>query len=284
MLAVDWRADTDPKKKNQKIKKYTRRAGVPIASFSFQNLLTTVLNSPVVSLFGFYCHHGRSYASTSQEEASSFLSQELEDVNAAAGLALDILDGFPNSSRHSIPFTLSIGSTPTMHAASDATRFKLKHQLNGLLELHAGNYPLLDLQQLSTSLIEPQQISQRVLATVVSYYPGRGENGEDEAMCDAGAIAMSKDRGPIGRFGEVVGKRWRLSRISQEHGILTRTARTLVGNDTEQGGLLEIGEQISIVGQHACLIAAAYPWIYVCDSDAGKTDTVVDVWVPWKGW
>ena len=56
-----------------------------------------------------------------------------------------------------------------------------------------GNYPMLDLQQLHTSLISPSDIAQRILATVVSYYPGRGENGQDEALCDAGAIAMSKD-------------------------------------------------------------------------------------------
>lgn len=54
------------------------------------------------------------------------------------------------------------------------------------------------------------------------------------------------------------------------------------------GGELKIGELVEIVGQHACLTAAAYPWYYIVDSDmpqagdAGKE--VVDIWVPWKGW
>jgi hypothetical protein len=35
---------------------------------------------------------------------------------------------------------------------------------------------MLDLQQLATSLIDPSQISQKVIASVVSYYPGRVSN------------------------------------------------------------------------------------------------------------
>ena len=48
---------------------------------------------------------------------------------------------------------------------------------------------------------------------------------------------------------------------------------------------LEIGEVIEIVGQHACLILAAYPWYYVVDSEGeGRGKIVEDIWVPWKGW
>jgi hypothetical protein len=31
----------------------------------------------------------------------------------------------------------------------------------------------------------------------------------DEALCDAGAIAMSKDTGPREGYGDVIGKPWR---------------------------------------------------------------------------
>lgn len=261
-----------------------RRAGIPAASSELEGLLSKVISSSAISLYGFYCHQGNSYASTSQDEASGFLTRELEAANTAAGLALALLSGSPAAHEYSEPFVLSVGSTPTVHAASAATRIQLERQLNGKLELHAGNYPLLDLQQLNTGMIGLERISQRVLATVISYYPGRGPNGEDEAMCDAGAIAMSKDRGPLEGFGEVVGKKWRLSRVSQEHGILLKTEQALLAGDNVDNESLKIGEQVQIVGQHACLISAAYPWIYVVDSSTGAADTVVDVWVPWKGW
>jgi D-serine deaminase-like pyridoxal phosphate-dependent protein len=142
---------------------------------------------------------------------------------------------------------------------------------------------MLDLQQQHTGLIGRDRISQRVLATVISYYAGRGEGGTDEALCDAGAIAMSKDTGPGGGFGEVIGKPWRLGRISQEHGILTRIGSGKTERD--QGEELELGSIVEIVGQHACLTAAGFPWYYVIDSDIENNGKqVVDVWIPWKGW
>jgi D-serine deaminase-like pyridoxal phosphate-dependent protein len=137
----------------------------------------------------------------------------------------------------------------------------------------SGNYPMNDLQQKHTSLVSSDRIAQRVLASVISYYPERGAGGTDEAMCDAGCIAMSKDTGPSGGYGDIIGKPWQLTRMSQEHGILT---------PTEAGApKLQCGDMVEIVGQHACLIAAAYPWYYIVE-DGGRT--VVDVWVPWKGW
>jgi D-serine deaminase-like pyridoxal phosphate-dependent protein len=259
-------------------------------------LLKSTLESPAISIYGFYCHAGNSYASKSLPEASSFLSDEVNAVNLASQLALDLLGSSPSASRHTHPFVLSVGSTPTAHAFSSTAVSKLASLLNGTLELHAGNYPFCDLQQLATSLIPPTSIAQRIIASVISYYPGRGENDSDEAMCDAGAIAMSKDTGPWPGFGDVIRihrpraggssgasegwqeNGWRLGRMSQEHGIMVRKDPSIPIPEEER---LELGAVVEIVGQHACLIAAAYPWYYVVE-DGG--DKVVDVWVPWKGW
>ncbi|KAK7468866.1 hypothetical protein VKT23_003366 [Stygiomarasmius scandens] len=254
-----------------------KRAGVPPTSPFFETLVTALLTSPVISIFGFYIHAGNAYASKSFDQASNFLSSEVENVNTAAGIALKLMTEKLNLQPPNQPFILSVGSTPTAHAASSETRARLSSLLHGSLELHAGNYPVLDLQQESTNLIEPSRIAQRVLVTVVSYYPGRGTDGSDEALVDGGAIAFSKDTGPSGDFGRVIGKNWRLGRISQEHGTLTRSGP--VGDDS-----LRLGEVVEIVGQHACLIAAAYPWYYIVDSSVGGGREVVDVWVPWKGW
>ncbi|KAI0094848.1 putative serine dehydratase domain-containing protein [Irpex rosettiformis] len=257
-----------------------KRAGLEPTSPYFETLLTSVFTSTVISVYGFYTHAGQSYASTSLPEASSFLSAEVDAVNTAAGFALSLLAGTPDVAPRNTPFVLAVGSTPTAHAATAETREKLASLLNGTLELHAGNYPLLDLQQLHTGLVNQRRVAQRVLATIISYYPGRGVEGTDEAMCDAGAIAMSKDTGPSGTFGEIVGTGWRLGRISQEHG-------TLVQNLASQQSLtkLNVGDLVQIVGQHACLTLAAYPWYYVVDSEGEGVGLVVeDVWVPWKGW
>ncbi|CAE6363228.1 unnamed protein product [Rhizoctonia solani] len=268
----------------------TKRAGVTPLSTELNGLLDTCIPSASVSIYGFYAHAGHSYASTSQDQAASNLHTELSAVNSAAGHAI------PKYQAHGLPepaFVLSVGATPTAHAVS-GNNIQVPTPLRGAIELHAGNYPMLDSQQLATNLVEDENVSQRVLASVVSYYVGRGDG--DEAMCDVGAIGMSKDKGPIPGFGKVVNilredekirwapreTGWTLGRISQEHGILTRTNKRA---PEEESDILRLGDVVAIVGQHACLTAAGYPWYYVVDSkDESRGSKVVDVWVPWKGW
>ncbi|KAF9568420.1 hypothetical protein CPC08DRAFT_813472 [Agrocybe pediades] len=252
------------------------RAGVMPGSSQFFSVLDAIFKSSAVTLHGFYGHAGNSYASTSLSEASRFLSGEVQAVNDAAEHAIKIMAQLDSQPSVTQPFILAVGSTPTAHAASAETRKALAKALHGTLELHAGNYAMLDLQQQHTGLIDHARIAQHVQTTVISYYPGRSPNGSDEALVDAGAIAFSKDTGPSGSFGEVIGLPWTLSRISQEHGILT-------SNDPSASPL-KLGTVVKIVGQHACLIAAAYPWYYIVDSDVEGGKSIVDIWVPWKGW
>lgn len=128
------------------------------------------------------------------------------------------------------------------------------------------------MQQRATSLVTQDDCAMSVGATVISVYPERRE-----ALCDAGAIAMSKDVGPIVGYGPVIApsslQGWSLGRTSQEHGIL-------VAPEGKHSSLPEIGSFVKITPQHACLTAAQHPWFLVVD----KSDTVVDVWVPCKGW
>jgi D-serine deaminase-like pyridoxal phosphate-dependent protein len=145
---------------------------------------------------------------------------------------------------------------------------------------------MLDIQQLATSLISHSDISISILSRVVSTYPLR-----KEAMCDAGALAVSKDTGPLAGYGHVVWpeslRYWDLGRISQEHGTLVRRAEAVGRGEGEgrggggEGDDMKIGDLIRIVPQHACLACASYPWFYIVE-DGGEE--VVDVWVPCKGW
>lgn len=103
------------------------------------------------------------------------------------------------------------------------------------------DYPLLDLQQLSTGLATLPSVACSVISTVISSYDLRSEK-----MCDAGCIAMSKDVGPEKGLGRVLNldettTGWRLGRVSQEHGLLVK-------NDKEgEAKALEIGQKIRIV-------------------------------------
>ena len=114
------------------------RAGLSPKHQVFQDLLNAILASSAISIYGFYCHAGHSYASTSLDEASQFLSAELQAVNDAAEIATSAIAQMNTVSSHNTPFVLSIGSTPTAHAATSETKEKIHSSLHGKLEIHAG--------------------------------------------------------------------------------------------------------------------------------------------------
>ncbi|WVR06754.1 hypothetical protein IAU60_003789 [Kwoniella sp. DSM 27419] len=243
------------------------RAGLPAKSPAMRELISTAISMNHIDIFGFYSHFGQSYASSGPEEAADYLAGEVACVSTAAQIALDL------GAKPSGPYVLSVGATPTAHVV-EAIK---SSDLPGVIELHAGNYCCLDLQQYATKLVPLSRVSTSVLTHVISSYPHR-----HEAMCDAAALAMARDAGPIAGYGRVVwpesARGWDLGRMSQEHGTLVRVPPE--GSD-DPARELELGELLRIVGQHSCVTLAAHPWYY-CVDDGG--DIVQDVWVPWKGW
>ncbi|KAL0245445.1 hypothetical protein I308_104571 [Cryptococcus tetragattii IND107] len=230
-----------------------KRAGAPAENY--------------VEIFGFYSHFGQSYASDSLSAGSSYFAGEINCVQTAAKIARNL--GAKGK------WILSVGATPTAHAAVQEA-VKEHGGLEGELELHAGCYCMCDLQQCATSLVSYSRVAISVLGRVVSVYPLR-----KEAMCDVGALSVSKDTGRFPGFGRVVepdyARGWDLGRISQEHGTLVHRQGEIIKEENE----LKIGDSVQIIPQHACLVCACFPWFYVVDD--GR-DEVVDVWVPWKGW
>ncbi|KAH6962467.1 putative serine dehydratase domain-containing protein [Ilyonectria sp. MPI-CAGE-AT-0026] len=248
----------------------SRRAGVSPGSPRLAALVRRSEGSSSVSIVGFYAHAGHSYGGRSPSEAESFLSEEVAGVISAARLIPDR------------PILVSLGSTPTAHVVS---ALKAKAPPNVLIELHAGNYPCNDLQQVATKLVNYEQQAVRLTAEVVSVYPER-----NEALIDAGTVAISKETSLMPGFGNVVGKpNWFVARMSQEHGILAygEGADEVEGRDQESpGGIplvedaFKVGDRVELYVPHACITAAAFHVYYVVDED----DIVRETWVPWKGW
>lgn len=199
-------------------------------------------------LLGFYCHAGNSYHGLLKGDAESFFFEELKHVNRAAELS------------GTNDLTLSVGATPTAHFFETLAEIG---PMKGNLEIHAGNYPCCDLQQVATGMTNLDDVSLSVIAEVVSVYPER-----EEALINAGAIALSKDVGQESGFGRLVSHPgWIVDRVSQEHGIIRGI------------GELTYGEKVRIVPQHACLVAAAHRVFYVVEDDV-----IVDIWEPAKYW
>lgn len=104
----------------------------------FKQLIAKILASSYASLHGFYCHAGDSYASKTFSQAESFLNSEIEVVNSAAKIVTCLITDLTNKSAYSSPLVLSVGSTPTAHAATEILIKNLKASMHGRLELHAG--------------------------------------------------------------------------------------------------------------------------------------------------
>lgn len=259
-----------------KINMGTDRAGlINDSEFLQSTLLRAIELKSTIEIYGFYCHAGHSYKSDSEDVAKGFLLDEIVNVNKAARAAYAIDPTLTN-------LQLSVGATPTAHSSHILSLNELENKiggpLSGKLEVHAGNYPCLDLQQVSTGCVSLEDVSCHLIADVLSIYPGRGEKGPGEQLINAGVIALAREFGPLSGHGRVVEPKgyenWIVGRLSQEHGILV----PLEGEVPTE--FIPIGTRVSIIPQHSCITAASFPWYFVVEGG----DTVVDIWVPARGW
>ena len=232
----------------------SHRAGLEPFTQSLETLLQAVAQSsqsagsPKFHLLGFYSHNSGSYGASSPEESMQYLAEELDRVSLGAKQAtqLGLVKG---------RLIVSVGATPTVASAQNLVAGEsseaksVQEMLKTLsdvfdVELHAGNYPFLDMQQLAThsrpltSSVGPtmtsKDIAMRVMAEVLSVYT---ERDVPEALVGAGCLALGRepcksypgwgvvapDLGDYradekSMWDEVNKTGWIVGRISQEHG------------------------------------------------------------------
>lgn len=309
--------------------KYHRAGAIP-GTPTYQTLLKAILASEAEGscvLHGLYAHAGQSYYTRKDWDALMYLTEEYATLSNVAN---EIRSQSPSH-----PLVLSVGATPTATAlqhpdftsgapaasspSSQETGARVAN-LSGLikdlkqaglgLEVHAGVYPALDLQQLAThardgSLLSSGDIAITVVAEVASLYAGRGEGGSTEALVNAGSLALGREPckedgaghyagwGVVAPWGDAgleesdpaprdfpaVHGGWQVGKISQEHGIL-------VWKGAKEAEVpLSFGQRVRIWPNHACITGAGYDHYLVVDSRrTGKEDEVVDVWPRWNGW
>lgn len=144
---------------------------------------------------------------------------------------------------------VSSGATPAVRDVLD---------IDGLTEVRPGNYVFYDAMQAALGVVPLDRCALSVLGTVVSHA------GEDRAILDAGAKALTLDRGVHGLqlldgYGRVVDRDGiTIAALSEEHGWLR----------VEPGADLRIGDQLRIVPNHACPVVNCFDSIAVIERDA----------------
>ena len=178
---------------------------------------------PGIGFSGLFTHGGQGYAARTPEEAAQAASDEGGTVSEAAEAVAAA--GLPVGE-------VSLGSTPTVRASMTTS---------GVTECRPGTYVYNDLSQVELGGAGLEDCAMTVLATVVSVpAPGR-------AVVDAGSKTLSTDplRPAPDGHGLVVGRRSRIARLSEEHGVI----------GVAEGESFRIGERLRILPNHACVVS-----------------------------
>src|SRR5215813_15520677 len=183
------------------------RCGVEPTSQEAFEIPKRITDATNLRFAGILTHAGHSYNCQTKAEVLALAKHE-RDVMAGLGEALRKEVG-------RVPI-VSIGSTPTITSVD---------HLNGVDEVRPGNYIFFDAFQATLGSCSLDDCALTVLAAVV-----HRDRDRRKVIIDAGAIALSKDRGPLhlnpdcgyGRVLNLAGEDLNLtvSEMSQEHGVL----------------------------------------------------------------
>jgi len=208
---------------------------------------------------GILTHAGHSYHCTSKAELLEMARHE-RDLMASFGDTLRREVG-------EVP-VVSIGSTPTITTVD---------HLEGINEARPGNYIFYDALQATLGSCSFDDCALTVLASVVHRDVTR-----QKVIIDAGAIALSKDRGPIdlnptcgyGRVLDLAGNDLNVTvrEMSQEHGVM-------FAGDAKVFDQIKVGTRVRVLANHSCLTAAQHSYYNVLEGDS-----IVDRWQIHTGW
>ena len=164
--------------------------------------------------------------------------------------------------------TVSIGSTPSITHVD---------HLDGIDEIRPGNYILFDAFQATLGSCGFEDCALTVLAAVTHV-----SRTHRKIVVDAGAIAMSKDRGAVdldsscgyGRVLDLDGRDLglRLDSLSQEHGQINVLDDSVFDH-------FKVGSRVRILANHSCLTAAHHSHFHVLENG-----TIIDSWPIHNGW
>ncbi len=218
-------------------------------------------------LAGVMTHGGHSYAGRSLSD----MALVAEDERAAVVRAAERLAEAGHRAS-----MVSMGSTPTaLHATG----------LAGITELRAGVYMFGDLFQAQIGTHGDGDIALTVLASVIGGRKPRPGATAGRLLLDAGAVALSKDRGTAavrndlgyGLMLDILGHasfgRAVVSAVWQEQALVEL-------DPAAPPQPLGVGSKVRILPNHACLTAAAHDRFFVVEG----SDEVVAVWPKVSGW
>jgi D-serine deaminase-like pyridoxal phosphate-dependent protein len=235
------------------------RCGVEPADPLAIEIPKRITSSSNLTFGGILTHAGHSYNSRNKEEVLKLARHERDLMAEFAEQLRTIIDKVP---------IVSIGSTPTITSVD---------HLNGVDEVRPGNYIFFDAFQATLGTCNFDDCALTVLASVT-----HRDFTRRKIVVDAGAIALSKDRGAVeldancgyGRVLDLEGRDlgMTIESMSQEHGVFQLDHAT----NMEQ---VKVGTRVRVLANHSCLTAAQHSYYHVVENGQ-----VVDEWKIHTGW
>jgi D-serine deaminase-like pyridoxal phosphate-dependent protein len=232
------------------------RCGIDPESPSAISLVKKIHEEPNLSFKGILTHAGHSYGATTIAEIKTIARQE-QDV------MIRFAQKLKSESTELAPEVVSIGSTPTARLADIIQE--------GITEIRPGNYAFFDYTQVALGSCEVTDCALTVLSSVIIV-------DSDRTVIDAGATALSKDKGPTHIIPDIgygmiiqdypegrINAGVVIDSLSQENGKLIFVGKTSFG--------FQHGEKIRIIPNHSCLTANLFDHFFVV-----KGESVVDKW------
>ena len=235
------------------------RCGVEPHAPEAPEIARRISDAPNLRFAGILTHAGHSYHARSQEELLGLARHERDLMKDFAAQLRDAGVEVP---------VVSVGSTPTVTAVD---------HLDGVDEARPGNYIFFDAFQATLGSCAFEDCALSVVTSVV-----HRDRARRKVVIDAGAIALSKDRGAVeidpscgyGRVLDLEGADTglRVDALSQEHGVV-------VADDERLFDRLRVGTRLRVLANHSCLTAAQHAHYNVVEGER-----VVDRWEIHRGW
>jgi D-serine deaminase-like pyridoxal phosphate-dependent protein len=237
----------------------THRVGVEPQTTEAIEIPRQIADSANLDFAGILTHAGHSYNVHTKEQILEVARHERDVMVELAGRLRDAGIEVP---------TVSIGSTPTISTVD---------HLDGIDEIRPGNYIFYDAFQATLGSCGFDDTALTVLAAVI-----HKDKTRQRIVIDAGAVALSKDRGAVGidpacGYGHVLDIEghetgMRVSSLSQEHGEIEIS-------DRDTFDRFKVGDRVRILANHSCLTAAQHTHYNVIENGE-----IVDQWEIHRGW
>lgn len=237
----------------------THRVGIEPNTEEAIEIPRTISDAKNLNFAGILTHAGHSYDVKTKEQIIKVARHERD-------VMVKLAERIRNQSIE-VP-TVSIGSTPTISTVD---------HLDGIDEIRPGNYIFFDNFQATLGSCSFDDTALTVLAAVVHRDVSR-----NKLVVDAGAVALSKDRGPVGldpgcgygRVLDIDGNETglRVTGMSQEHG-------EIASDDAAMIKCFKVGDRVRILANHSCLAAAQHSHFNVMERGH-----IVDRWEINRGW